>query len=262
MSTLLHAYGCGSPIRLPIVEALASGSGANQFISDPNPVYQGGDSIVWGLIRGADEIMSKTKENKCDFFQIDNAYFGRNIYYRVTLNALQFSRIPPSVINNRYELILNQLNKPILPWKVRRNGPIIICPSSEFLYSFFGTTLEDWINSVIDELKKFTDRKIVIRYKEMIPKDDIDDEISDAWCVITHMSAAALDALRLGIPVVVTGECAASPLSSNFEEIERPRFFDGRNELFSLLACGQFTPEEMLNQKVLTKVRDISELIR
>jgi hypothetical protein len=180
----------------------------------------------------------------------------------VTLNALQFSRIPPSVINNRYELILNQLNKPILPWKAKRNGPIVICPSSEFLYRFFGTTLEDWINAVIDELKKFTDRKIVIRYKEMIPRDDIDDEISDAWCVVTHMSAAALDALRLGIPVVTTGECAASPLASNFEEIERPRFFDGRNELFSLLACGQFTPEEMLNQKVLTTVRGISELIR
>ena len=255
----MHAYGCGSPIRLPIVQALAIGSGANKFIPNPNPVYLGGDSIVWGLIRGADEIMLKTRRSGSDFFQIDNAYFGRNIYYRVTLNALQLSCIPPSVINNRYELILNQLNKPILPWKIRRNGPIVICPSSEFLYRFFGTTLENWIYSVINELKKFTDRKIVIRYKEMVPKDDIDDEISNAWCVVTHMSAAALDALRLGIPVITTGECAASPLSSNFEEIERLKFIDGRNELFSLLACGQFTPEEMLGPKVLSVVRDLAE---
>jgi hypothetical protein len=256
----LHAYGCGSPVRLPIVQALAIGSGANQFIPNPNPVYQGGNSIVWGLIRGADDVMLKTMQNECDFFQMDNAYFGRNIYYRVTLNALQISRIPSSVINNRYQNILNTLNKPILPWKIRRNGPIVICPSSEFLYLFFGTTLEIWINSVVRELKKYTDRQILIRYKEIAPSDDIDLEISDAWCVVTHVSAAALDAIRLGIPVVTTGECAASPLSIKIQEIDNPKFFDGRDELFSLLACGQFTPEEMLNQKVLTTVRNLSEI--
>jgi len=59
----LSAYGCGSPIRLPIVQALSVGASANAFIPDANPVYRGGDSIVWGLIRGADEIMLKTRHH-------------------------------------------------------------------------------------------------------------------------------------------------------------------------------------------------------
>ena len=45
----VFAYGCGSPIRLPIVAALARGSSAKQFIPDANPVYRGDNSIVWGL---------------------------------------------------------------------------------------------------------------------------------------------------------------------------------------------------------------------
>ena len=259
MSNHIVAYGCGSPIRLPIVQALATGSAANAFIPNANPTYQGGDSIVWGLIRGAHEIMQQTRQNGFDYFQIDNAYFGRNRYFRVTRNALQLIHMPKAVIDDRYLFIFNMLGKSIMPWRKERNGPIVICPSSEFLYGFYGTTLQAWIHSVTAEIKKYTDRQIVVRYKELMPKDDIDEVIQDAWCVVTHVSAAALDALRLGVPVIITGECAASPLATPISEIENPRLNDGREALFSLLANCQFTPEEMLKNNVLSVVKLLSE---
>ena len=260
MNKPLFAYGCGSPVRLPIIESLAIGSSASKFIPIANPAYQGGDSIVWGLIRGAPKIMFDTNHNGCDFFQIDNAYFGRNIYYRVSLNTLQLSWMPASVVSNRYRLILNQLGKKILPWRQKRNGPIVVCPSSDHLHRFFWGTLESWVSSIIVEIKKYTDRPITVRYKELMPNGDIDAEIHEAWCVVTHVSAAALDALRLGIPVITTGVCAASPLSTQIQEIENPFLGNGRDELFSLLACGQFTPDEMIKNKVLDAVRSLSEL--
>jgi len=260
MARLLHAYGCGSPIRLPIIQSLAIGSGANRFISIANPDYQGGDSIIWGLIRGAPKIMLDTNQNGCDFFQIDNAYFGRNIYYRVSLNALQLSWMPTSVVSDRYKIILNQLGKTLMPWRQKRDGPIVICPSSDHLHNLFGSTVESWVSSVVAQIKKYTDRPITVRHKELVPKGDIDAEIYEAWCVVTHVSAAALDALRLGIPVVTTGQCAASPMSTPIQEIERPLLSNGREELFSLLACGQFTPEEMIQGNVLETVRFLSEL--
>ena len=259
MSHQIVAYGCGSPIRLPIVQALATGAGANAFIPNANPTYQGGDSIVWGLIRGAHEIMQQTRQNGFDYFQIDNAYFGRNRYFRVTRNALQLTHMPKVVIDDRYLFIFKMLGKSIMPWRKERNGPIVICPSSEFLYKFYGTTLQAWIHSVTTEIKKYTDRQIVVRYKELMPKDDIDDAIQDAWCVVTLVSAAALDALRLGVPVVTTGECAASPLATPISEIENPKLLDGREMLFSFLASCQFTPEEMLKNNVIAAVRSLSE---
>jgi len=257
----LCAYGCGSPIRLPIVKALAIGSSADKFIADANPAYLGGNSIIWGLIRGADKLMYETIFNGFKYYQTDNAYFGRNLYFRVTCNALQLNYLPQSIIDNRYKYILNYLGKTIHPWKRLRNGPIVICPSSHFQYQFMGTSLEDWIKVVIDELKKITSRPIKVRYKELMPIDDIDKDINDAWCVVTHVSASALDALMLGIPIVTTGDCAASSLATDIKDIESPFLGEGRDELFSLLANGQFTQEEMLKNSIIDKVNKLSEYI-
>ena len=228
MNRSLFAYGCGSPIRLPIVESLAYGSLASEFIPYSNPNYRGGDSIIWGLIRGAKEVMDQTHRFGFDYYQMDNAYFGRNFYFRITKNALQLNYLPRVIINNRYQLILNQFGKKIMGWNKVRNGPIVICPSSNFLYQYMGTTLDYWINSVVEELKKITDRPYVIRYKEAMSSNDIDSEIANAWCVVTHVSAAALDALRVGVPVVTTANCAASCLSTPLKQIEKPRMDEGR----------------------------------
>jgi hypothetical protein len=254
---IFTAYSCASPIRLPVIQAVAGGSSVSNINAEPNPNYQGNNSIVWGLIRGAKEIMDLTSANGCDFFHVDNAYYGRNLYFRVTHNALQLSSIPRNVIDDRYKKILKILNKTIHPWKRKRNGPIVICPSSHFLYSFYSTNLEEWIAQTISTLKKYTDRPIKIRYKKLMPDDDIDQDIMDAWCVVTHVSASCLDALRLGIPIITTGTCSGSPLSTPIDKVESPLLEDGRDQLFSYLAWGQFTIDEMKNTNVL----DISSQI-
>jgi hypothetical protein len=243
----IRAYGCGSPIRLPIVHALALGSKADYFYPEENPIYQGGDSIVWGLIRGAREIMIETNQSGRIFYQIDNAYFGRNIYYRITKNALQLSQISDQVTAHRRESIFKELGLRILPWNNKRNGPIILCLSSSHLYEFYGANTEAWITSTIAQIRRFSDREIIIRDKDLDPSNPIQAQINNAWCVVTHVSAAALDALLLGIPVITTGHCAASPLSTTFELIENPPMSEGREELFASLSWGQFTPAEMLN---------------
>lgn len=243
----IRAYGCGSPIRLPIVQALAKGSNADYFHPEENPIYQGGDSIVWGLIRGAREIMIETNHSGCNFYQIDNAYFGRNIYYRVTKNALQLSEISNLAPPYRYELIFKELDLKILPWNIKRNGPIILCMSSRHLYEFYGANAEQWITSTILQIRKYSDREIVIRDKDLDPSNPIQAQINNAWCVVTHVSAAALDALLLGIPVITTGHCAASPMSTRFELIDQPSMPEGRDQLFASLSWGQFTPAEMIS---------------
>jgi hypothetical protein len=51
----------------------------------------------------------------------------------------------------------------------------------------------------------------------------------------------------MGIPVVTTGQCAASPLATPIDEIANPKLSDGREDLFATLAWGQFNLEEMKN---------------
>lgn len=257
-NNVINAYSCASPIRFPVIEALAKGCKAAFICSNPNPEYRIGDSIVWGLIRGAKEIMHITKKMGFSFFHVDNAYFGRNLFYRVTLDRLQLSDIPKKIIDDRYRIILNTLNKPILPWSKNRNGPIVICPSSNFLHSYYESSLDEWVNDTYTKIRQFTDRPIKIRYKEIIPKDDIEHDIHDAWCVISHVSAAALDALRIGVPIITTGICAASPLSTPIEKIEDPLLPDGRHELFSYLAWGQFSISEMSHWNIPNSIKDLN----
>lgn len=256
----LFAYACGSPIRQPVIEAIAKGALADGYFGHSNPTYSGGDSVVWGLIRGAQEIMAQTREAGFSFYQVDNAYFGRNAFYRVTKNALQIRRLPNAVVSNRYVSILSAFNQKILPWRVSRNGPIVLCPSSEFLHRSNGHTVAHWVESVRSRIRAATERECMVRYKELVPSGDIDSVIANAWCVVTHVSAAGLDALRLGIPVVTTGDCAATPLSTPIDQIETPVMGEGRDELFSLLACSQFTVEEMSKSNVLAEVDRLDSL--
>lgn len=254
---IINAYSCASPIRFPVIEALANGCSADYICPDPNPKYRLGDSVVWGLIRGAKEIMQATSQAGFSYYHVDNAYFGRNLFYRVTLNNLQVCNVPKKVIDNRYMVILNNLNKTIQPWNKSRNGPIVICPSSNFLHGFYASSLDKWINDTYVAIRKYTNRPIKVRYKEIMPKDDIEGDICNAWCVVTHVSAAALDALRIGIPVITTGKCAATPLSTPIEKIESPLFSDARHELFSYLAWSQFTVSEMNVWNIPKLVKDL-----
>jgi hypothetical protein len=111
------------------------------------------------------------------------------------------------------------------------------------LFGFYGLDIRQWTDVVVRQIRQVSDRPIVLRGKRAA--QPIEQAIADAWCVVTHLSAAALDALRLGIPVVTTGECAATPLATPMSKIEDPRMLDGRERLFATLAYGQFTPQEM-----------------
>ena len=239
----LNAYGCASPIRLPVTAALAAGACADAFFPEANPAYRGGDSIVWGLIRGAAEVMNSTADSGNDYFQIDNAYFFREKYFRVTKNSLQLCKID-TVDHSRYLKVLREAKLEVYPWKIRRGDEILVCPSSEFLFGFYKTNMEAWVKETVEKIRTFTDRPIRVRKKHI---GGIDEDIANAWCLVTHVSAAGLDALRMGIPVVTTGQCAASPLATPIDEIANPKLIDGREDLFATLAWGQFNLEEMRN---------------
>ena len=72
------------------------------------------------------------------------------------------------------------------------------------------------------------------------------------------VSAAALDSLRMGVPVVTTGVCAASALATPLSEIENPILPNGREALFSLLANAQFTLEEMSSNNIIDIVSSLA----
>lgn len=233
------AYACGSPIRKGVVSAAAKSVGA-EFYPEPSPGDRGGDSIIWGLIRGSPELIQRHRSDGRTYWHMDNGYFGRNKYFRITPNANQVTDLQEAE-PTRFEEIQKSLGLEIKPWQPEGRH-IVIALSTPHLYKFMGTEINKWLNETVAVLRKHTKREMLVRPKDA--KGPIENDLKDAFALVTHTSCAALDALRMGVPVFTTGECCARPLAQELSKIESP-IRPEREPLFWHLAYRQFTVPEL-----------------
>lgn len=186
------------------------------------------------------------------WWYVDHAYFGRGEYYRVTRNALQHSGTGAS--DGRR---LRRLSIEIQPW--RSGGRhILVCPQSERWHEWLmdGDTPQAWAERVTAELRKHTDRPIVVRYKPQIglpvpdavveAKRQLDEAFEDCHAVVVHQSGVGIQAAIAGVPVFALGAGAVSPMAcDDLAQIEQPLRPDGREAWAAVLADNQWTLAEM-----------------
>jgi capsule polysaccharide modification protein KpsS len=86
----------------------------------------------------------------------------------------------------------------------------------------------------------------------------LEEELRDAYCVVAFNSTAALDALKMGVPVICEKYCPAFPLSHAFDQIENLQEKD-RLKLFKSLACGQYTFDEVSQTKTFNYLNSIKQ---
>lgn len=198
-----------------------------------------GPAVVYGILRGCDRIIRECEIVSRDFYHIDHGYFDRGHYdgyYRVSQNAFQYLGGIDERDSGRFEVLKTELR----PWK-RSGFDIVICPFSEAFGHFWGIDPKEWTEAVIRELALHTERPITVKSKNGVP---LFDALKDAWCLVTHSSNAAVDAIMAGIPAIVLGPSAAAPVAWRFEDIENPIWPDREPWAWSL-AHHQFTLNEM-----------------
>ena len=142
--------------------------------------------------------------------------------------------------------------------EIRRYTPgenILLCPPSQKALSYWNVNLQEWLDSTVENLKKYTKRPIVIREKQKRNVRTTEDTMEmalqrDVHCLVTYNSIAAVEALILGKPVFVMGPNAAEPLANtDLSKINNPLMpvIDRVRALCCNLAYGQFTPAEMID---------------
>lgn len=190
------------------------------------------------------------KENNRDFYFVDTGYYGNTKnknWHRVTKNSLQYCGELRDVPADRY-IKAHGYTK-----KFTSGGKILLCPPSDKAMNFYGEDLDVWMENTLAEIKKHTDREIVIRLKksrkERVFEDTIQDALQDdVHCLVTYNSIAAIEALMEGKPAFVLGQNAASPLCSNdLSKLETP-LIPSEDEvmyLLSNLAYHMFTVTEL-----------------
>lgn len=226
-----------------VLTAFAKGCGG-RVQSLPPPVLEPGGAAFYGVI-GLEHLLNLARAEKREFYYGDNAHFDlcRQRYFRFSKNDLQeaFPKVAPD-----YDR-LSKLGLSVRPW-VTDGNHIVVVEQSEHFNQLSGAG-KDWLPRTVKTLRLFTDRIILVRSWRR-DKDKaavtLRSDLRSAHALVTHMSAAANEALLAGVPVFVSGRCAAMPLASGvLGNIETPRRPDGREEWAARLAASQWTIDEI-----------------
>jgi len=135
----------------------------------------------------------------------------------------------------------------------RHSRNILLVAPDEKPCSFYGITLDEWMQTTIDALKQHTDRPIQVRERPASRRDRktqrAEDWLLDVHAVVTFNSSAATECILAGVPVFVTAPAnAARPVSNlDLSKIETPWFpsDDERHAWACHLAYGQFHTTEL-----------------
>ena len=231
-------------------------NGINKPIYDYNEDYpKTGDLLIRSIMKK--EIMHDCWNTGRNFYYMDSGYFGNypgptnpngwKLYHRIVKNNVQHNEII-----DRPDDRWRKLDLKLYPRKQGKH--ILLVVPSEKPCKFYKLDLESWKHKTIREIKKHTDRPIVIREKtqrkQRVHGHSIFDALNDCHALVTFQSIAAVESVMYGVPAFTTAPTAADPVcDKDLSLLETPT---KQNETkirkwACHLAYGQFHIEELRN---------------
>jgi hypothetical protein len=190
-----------------------------------------------GYLRG---ILRQAVAERRDWYFGDHGYFRRGLYFRVARGELQCSGRSTRSSTSR----LDRLGLKIEPWRDAGDRVVVCPPSPEFAHQE-GFSERLWLENVVRLIGDQTSRPVLIRSRRRAASVALGDDLDNAWCLVTHNSNAAVEALIAGVPVFVSDKCAARPLAGHWLDIENPNRSGDRMAWAAVLAANQWTLDEI-----------------
>ena len=209
------------------------------------------------------KIMHQCWKDQRDFYYMDTGYFGNvqwKEWHRIVRNDLQHSAIV-SRPADRFE----KFKKTFSPWR-KHGRDILIALPDEKPCRFYGIDRDQWVANTVSEIKKYTDRPIVLRERapkriDRIKTDTLQAALNNnVFALVTFNSVAATESIFTGIPVFTLAPTnAASPVASqDLTQIDKPYYADS-DKLHAWachLAYGQFHISELKNGQALQTLQE------
>lgn len=229
-------------------EAWAKGCGGSVETGGallPGPIALFGSPKRWDLLHQA------IAEGR-DWYYCDHGYFGRMDggtlppYYRVTRNAFQHSGRDPRVPGVTAPERVAALGLSVAPW--REDGDhVLVCPPDAGFARLMRFDAGAWSAHVFAALREITNRPIIWRDRAAEKSGRaLAEDLVGAWCLVTYVSNAAVEAVLAGVPVICTGPCAARTMGSGrLADVADPPRPTGRERWAEILAANQWTLDEI-----------------
>jgi hypothetical protein len=179
-------------------------------------------------------------------YSIDGVFPTTGNYFWDNLNPL------------RWQQISRDLNIQLKDWRTTGNH-ILICTQRNGGWSMKGLNVSQWLERTVDEIKKYSDRPIVVRghpgdktartYLKskfgrytVSTNEHILDDFKNTWAVITYNSTPGVAASIEGIPAFITDPVPqtsqAYPVANyNLSNIENPDLKDRQEWIERLAMC-------------------------
>lgn len=175
----------------------------------------------------------------------------------------------------RWKQISRDLGITLKDWRTSGQH-ILICTQRNGGWSMKGLNVNQWLESTVSEIKKYTDRPIIVRghpgdkaaknylkpQKDrytISASDHILDDFRNAWAVITYNSTPAVAASIEGIPAFITDPVPqtsqAYPVANyDLSRIENPDFKE-RQQWIERLSMCHWHFEELSNGSAWEHIR-------
>lgn len=251
------------------INMMAAAAGVSPISTDDFVYEDSNEPIVLrGILKH--KIMKRCWQDGRDFYYVDTGYFGNEKtaanpngwknWHRIVKNNLQHGEIVP-----RSDDRFRQFNKKFNPWKKDGRSILLAIPDEKPM-KFYGLELEQWKQDTIDQIKKYTDRPIVVRERapnriDRIQNDTLQNALdNDVFALVTFNSVAAVESIFHGIPTFTLAPAnAASPVSlQDISKINEP-YYPDHDKLHTWachLAYGQYHVKELRSGDALKKLTE------
>ena len=246
----------GKPKSLRVCAAFVEG--AQGRLTTDYRLHDDTEAVFYGTV-GIESLFNDATARNA-WYYLDNSFFDgmRNVCFRVGKNALQTMSVRPNLIRAR------EMGLKITPWQTTGRNVLVVEQSDYYMRTIAGWSggTAAWRVHVLHMLHHMTDRPIVARAwarDKIGAMRDFAKELSDAWIVVTHSSAAACEALLRGVPVLVTDRsCVAVSMSGTWapRSVEEPYRPEDRVAFVARLAASQWTLGEMRSGVAWKAVRE------
>jgi hypothetical protein len=223
--------------------------------------------VLRGILKH--KIMKQCLADGNNFYYMDSGYVGNNVsthnsqgikhYHRIVPNDLQHRIIRPRP-SDRWD----RLGVKTHP---RRTGhKIIVAAPDEKPCRYYGIDQQQWIKETVAEIKKHTDRPVIVRERAPKRADRVLNEplsqilAQDVYALVTFNSIAAVESILAGVPAVVLAPShVAEPVANRDLSLIEKLFYPDPDLLMAWchsMAYGQYHVRELQNGKAFKMMQE------
>jgi len=221
-----------------------------QLSIDPSQIPPHAPVVFRNIIKN-EKMIKRLIKDRTPFWFVDTGYTnfvtGKKTWHRLVQNNLHHSPVSTTFPADRLNLLGS------FPRTWRSSGScILVVESTDRYMNIFDNSIEAWRSKVGKDLREHTDLYIEFRSKNENKKnrDSLYERLQkdkDIYCVVTESSAAAIEAIWCGIPVITLGRHITNSVSRNSLSDINDLYRGDLGNWLCALSYSQFTEQEMLD---------------